>query len=56
VKNFSILINAKIQPSAGTIAFLLDTFDVEFEDLFERYSPTPAATPPTDPEAATTAA
>lgn len=55
-KNFSWLINGRMQPSATTITHLLDSLDVEFEDLFERYTPEPAASPPTNPEAATTAA
>lgn len=52
----SHLMTGQQQPSASTIAYLLETFDVEFEDLFERYSPTPTASPPTDPEAAVTTA
>ncbi len=40
--NLCHLFNGRRQPSAETIVLLLDMFDVEFEDLFERYHPQPA--------------
>ncbi len=43
--NLCNLLSGKRQPSADTIVHLLDLFDVDFEDLFERYDPQPTRTP-----------
>lgn len=42
--NLCNLLSGKRQPSAETIVHLLDLFDVDFEDLFERYEPQPTPT------------
>lgn len=42
--NLCHLFNGRRQPSAETIVLLLDLFQVDFEDLFERYEPPPRAT------------
>ncbi len=44
--NLSNLMNGRKQPSLQTVLYLLDVFDVDLDDLFERYEPTPAASPP----------
>lgn len=44
--NLSNLINGKKQPSLQTVLYLLHVFDVDLDDLFERYDaprPTPSA-------------
>ncbi len=43
--NLCHLFSGRRQPSAETIVLLLDLFQVDFEDLFERYQPPPRETP-----------
>jgi transcriptional regulator with XRE-family HTH domain len=50
--NLSNLLNGKTEPSTRTVIYLLDLFEVELDDLFERYSPPPRR----DPAAVTPAA
>lgn len=35
------LLSGRRQPSTRMVVYLLDLFDVEFDDLFERYDPPP---------------
>ncbi len=44
--NLSNLISGRKQPSLRTVLYLLDVFDVDLDDLFERYEPTPTDPPP----------